>query len=484
MHDKNRDYKIIFRTDTVENAHLHQEIEFLYVIEGTLQIQLFDQHYILKPEDFLMINSNHRHSWTGTGSTAVCILHFDHSMMAENLNKKLLLFHCNSTLEEDERYRYIRDLMSQFLSECAVNENPASFRKKSLIYDLLDYLIHNFIVDKTTDIPGSNDLRIEKMLQYINDNYNSSLSLQELAGSMYMAPSTLSRFFKRTAGVNFLDYVNQLRLHYALEDLCYTSNPITWIAETHGFSNASAFSRIFREEYGESPASYRKKFGTRKRQEEKENNDTKRYLKKYREQNPARSSENHKRDMIRIECSTQDFNEWNNPWSKSINLGNAAELLNSITRKQIRKAREEIGFDSGQIETLFSDRMMFRQGHSHHISNYAYLDIVLDFLVSLGIHPLINLDNRGAVIMQDVNNIIYETPDEPIFEDLDELLSILEEFLHHVVYRYGMKEVSCWAFNCWYHSHNRSFMGIPTEDYVLTFEKIYHKNTLTKIMFI
>ena len=87
MHDKNRDYKIIFRTDTVENAHLHQEIEFLYVIEGTLQIQLFDQHYILKPEDFLMINSNHRHSWTGTGSTAVCILHFDHSMMAENLNK-------------------------------------------------------------------------------------------------------------------------------------------------------------------------------------------------------------------------------------------------------------------------------------------------------------------------------------------------------------------------------------------------------------
>ena len=54
------------------------------------------------------------------------------------------------------------------------------------------------------------------MMQYILSNLDRDINLNELADSMFVSASTLSRIFKKHTGVYFADYVMQLRVQSSL----------------------------------------------------------------------------------------------------------------------------------------------------------------------------------------------------------------------------------------------------------------------------
>jgi YesN/AraC family two-component response regulator len=67
-----------------------------------------------------------------------------------------------------------------------------------------------------------------------------------------------SRFFKKTMGVTFLDYVNGLRVKEAERLLATTNNSVSRIAETVGIPNIAHFYEMFRKFNHLSPVEYRK----------------------------------------------------------------------------------------------------------------------------------------------------------------------------------------------------------------------------------
>lgn len=471
-----KEFLVHFTTDRRAVGHIHQDVELLYVIEGGVCVQVFDKVFDLEEEDFLVINSNHRHSWTADARkpAVLCEIHFDYGMILEHLDNKRMFFHCNCVIESDSRYGYVHGLLSRILSECAVNEAGMTFSIKSMMYGLLDYLTKYFLVDDTAGILSKEDLRVEKMLLYLSANYQRQLSLREMADYLYMAPSSFSRFFKRAIGVNFVEYLNQMRLHFALEDLCYTSRSVTWIAENHGFTNVSAFCRVFKEVYGESPLSYRRNFGRKEVQQTSSSREIRRYLRKYVGREQAKAAGTGKTDTVRAECSVRQSAAWNNPWNRAMNLGMAYLLLDAEVRRQAVRAKSELGFELGRICGIFSERMMYREGHSRHICNYICFDRVLDFMVEAGIRPLISLDNKPDGVLKDVNNVLYERLEDSPFESMEELLSVFDDFLEHMIRRYGRREVSGWIFECWYYTVDRTFMGLNL-DYVDAFEGICRK---------
>jgi len=460
----NQEFEISFRRESAFHEHMHQEIELLYVMDGEICLHLFEKTFRLESDDFLVINSNHRHSYSMEKPGSVCLIHFAMEMT---------FFHCNSTLEEDERYSYIRDLMSQLLSECAVDYTTLTFRKKSLLYDLLDYLTHHFQVKETERYFDEQDLRIEGMLQYINAHYRESLSLKELSEKFYMTPSSVSRYFKKATGSNYIQYVNQIRMHYALEDLCYTGSSVTSVALAHGFSNASGFCRLFREQYGTTPIEYRKRFQDNSQRGFGNDKEILKQLKKYEALKPVRTSNNYKTDLVSIECDAAQYFEWKNLWAKAFHLGTAYELLSAAARAQISMAKKEIGFTYGHVLSIFSEKMTLRHEHEKIITNYAYIDSVLDYLVEQKIHPVISLDNKKEVIMKDIRHYLYESKEEFPFKSMEEMLAVTEDFLRHVTGRYGTKEVSEWIFDCWYHHYKRTFMGLPVDNFSAVFTQVY-----------
>lgn len=99
-------------------------------------------------------------------------------------------------------------------------------------------------------------LTVEQLLSYLRENYMLDISLDELAEKASVSTYTLSRAFKETLGVNFIEYLTQIRLERAKELLVESDMKINGIAEKVGYQ-PSYFNRIFKKAVGMTPNQYR-----------------------------------------------------------------------------------------------------------------------------------------------------------------------------------------------------------------------------------
>ena len=99
---------------------------------------------------------------------------------------------------------------------------------------------------------------LDKINQYLEENYRNEISLDTVAEVVNLSTSYLSFIFKENSGLNFVDYVNQFRLKKAKELLENSSYNISQIAELSGYSSANSFSKVFKKYNGISPGQYRK----------------------------------------------------------------------------------------------------------------------------------------------------------------------------------------------------------------------------------
>lgn len=101
---------------------------------------------------------------------------------------------------------------------------------------------------------------VNRALQEINNNYkDNTLCLQEVARSCMVSSAYLGKIFKAQTGEIFNDYLMKVRLK-AAETLLYENKlRIGEIAVRVGFAHQSYFNRMFRREYGISPAEYRRR---------------------------------------------------------------------------------------------------------------------------------------------------------------------------------------------------------------------------------
>ncbi|WP_214626263.1 helix-turn-helix domain-containing protein [Paenibacillus agaridevorans] len=103
-----------------------------------------------------------------------------------------------------------------------------------------------------------NKLNAVHISQYIELNYMKDLYLDHIAEVMETTPKYFSYFFKKSFGVNYVEYLNKVRLSHARELLKTTNASVTEIAEKTGYSNLSSFTITFKKYMGVSPTDYRK----------------------------------------------------------------------------------------------------------------------------------------------------------------------------------------------------------------------------------
>ena len=105
--------------------------------------------------------------------------------------------------------------------------------------------------------------RIDKVCTYINKNYKKPLRLEDVATIANMSSTAFSRFFKKSTGKTFVNYVNELRIGWACKLLIETEMTIAEICYEVGFNNLSNFNRRFYERHKMSPRRYRQEFGAK-----------------------------------------------------------------------------------------------------------------------------------------------------------------------------------------------------------------------------
>lgn len=97
------------------------------------------------------------------------------------------------------------------------------------------------------------------VFRYLEDHLGEDISLDTIADKLNMSRGYLSTYFKEKTGVNFSDYLNQLRIQKTKEMLGDSNLKIHDISERLGYQNVNSFIRMFKRYSGMTPGEYRKK---------------------------------------------------------------------------------------------------------------------------------------------------------------------------------------------------------------------------------
>lgn len=99
---------------------------------------------------------------------------------------------------------------------------------------------------------------VQKVINHINLNMDSQLSLKSLAAMCYISPSYLSNLFKQETGQTLTDYINTQRIRRAAHRLCTGTDGIAAVAEQVGILDVNYFTKIFKKVMGVTPTQYRR----------------------------------------------------------------------------------------------------------------------------------------------------------------------------------------------------------------------------------
>lgn len=111
----------------------------------------------------------------------------------------------------------------------------------------------NRLVDKSKKTPI-----VIEVQKYINRNYhNEDLSISEVANSLGVSQTYLTRFFKRELKMTFADYLTNVRIKNAIILMRDPYLELYEIAELIGYSTQHYFSNVFKKHVGISPKDYK-----------------------------------------------------------------------------------------------------------------------------------------------------------------------------------------------------------------------------------
>ncbi len=110
------------------------------------------------------------------------------------------------------------------------------------------------------EVENQDNDRINVVHAYVQDNFQASITLDEVADLINMTVPAFCRYFKKLSGKTFTRFVNENRVAHACKLLLEQNGSITHVCFESGFNNFSHFNRFFREITGKSPSEYRKIF--------------------------------------------------------------------------------------------------------------------------------------------------------------------------------------------------------------------------------
>lgn len=287
--------------------------------------------------------------------------------------------------------------------------------------------------------------RINKIKEYINSNYRKSITLNNFADKELLSIPYLSKFIKKHLGMTFTEYLNSVRLNYAVEELINTDRPITRIALENGFSTTFLFNKCFKEVYKITPNEYRKQFKLDNKIEDKVDNEIIREADICLNENDInKSAIVSPKEEVKVTIDINKEKNFKKHYNKFLNVGYANDILQSILQEHILMIRKELKFEYARFFGIFNEDMNIESRDQKY--NFYKIDKVLDFFVNNKIKPFIDLSPKAKSISKSVLEIISFEINAVKYRSIEQWEVLLNNFIIHCVNRYGSEEVETWYF--------------------------------------
>ncbi len=248
--------------------HFHDEVEFIYVIHGEVELNLEHKTVTLLKDDIFCIPSCTPHYTIKREPTSYILLNipiepfvFNESPTVCNFfskpHKNYESFHLmlreNRFMQEQ-----LQDLFLRLQHENSLKQIGYTYSMSAIIREIL--ITYLRVMQPSIPSEESETMleSINLALTYIDNNLSENIRVKDLCHASSYSYSYFSKIFKSTMGVSVTDYITAKRIQLAKTLLLTTNLPIYQISVQCGFSGENDIYKKFRRSLGISPLQYRK----------------------------------------------------------------------------------------------------------------------------------------------------------------------------------------------------------------------------------
>ncbi|MDY6328164.1 MAG: AraC family transcriptional regulator [Lachnospiraceae bacterium] len=265
--------------------HWHEDLQFIYVIDGSIEVRTLDNAIQVNSGEAFFINKDVVHYVKRIGNCHYNSFLFPAYFLEFYIgspvkafvdsiitNEQLTLFHFTPSVQwHNVIINKLYQLSKLELSRLASRklESTTLEKDKNIFYPYEVLVLLSsiwLIMIKNISIPTHQEqsltnLRMQKILQFIEMHFSEDITLSDLAHSANISKSECSRCFKDSLDTTPYNYLIEFRLSKAARLLKDSHEPISNIAADVGFNQLSHFGKCFKDKTGYSPREYRKRMG-------------------------------------------------------------------------------------------------------------------------------------------------------------------------------------------------------------------------------
>lgn len=243
--------------------HWHREPEIVFVLEGAGDCPKNGESNTVNEGDIIFFNSEDVHlvrPVQGTNARMVCV----------QLSLEYMRMFCKSVesiiFDIDNRPE-AREMIIQAMKDISDldtrNDDCATLMQVSYInriyYALIKYCVCFKRASNSMIIPKRDFSYAKTAIAYINQNFRREIPLEEISAVVNLSPSYFSKYFKNVTQISFSEYLANLRLENAVQDMLTKNSTVSSAASENGFANVKSFITQCKKVYGLTPAQYKKK---------------------------------------------------------------------------------------------------------------------------------------------------------------------------------------------------------------------------------
>lgn len=249
--------------------HCHSYYQIIVSLKNGGEILIGGQHYPLTEHQVFLIHPNAEHAIPlDSARTQLKFLDIKFTVQDDQLAGELSQLPPSLSVGN---FSLFQNLFGQILRESAQG-GPYSYDCVCHYFGLL--LVQLLRTQATGDVqtsgtlPAEPDLNpcygadIPQIVQFIQQNYASPITLDDLSRIVSVSKSTLIQAFKTVLNTTPIQYINHIRLTKAKELLLSTDSSISEISEMVGFQSLHYFSRYFKTREQLSPIEYRQRYSS------------------------------------------------------------------------------------------------------------------------------------------------------------------------------------------------------------------------------
>lgn len=242
-------------SDRIYDQHCHSRYEVLFVLEGSIKLNVEGAHILLEKNAGIVIEPLKYHVVTGNNTAYHrLVISFEQDFIPLQIRQRFL---------ENIRQNYV--FFSEKLAELFRKYSVVLERKNSVYAPLLDAIlteaIYSLALDERIHAENPDSRRTEKLKQIISiidENLDKEILLEDIAARMYMSESAVCHLFKEEMNISLKQYILQKKMTYAKSLLNRGVSPGD-AAVACGYKNYASFYKMFLKITGKSPAKVRPK---------------------------------------------------------------------------------------------------------------------------------------------------------------------------------------------------------------------------------